>query len=202
MFGIRHASVIVSFVGLSTCLVPACGGNSTSDPPHDAGAPGLGGQLGHGGRTNIGGNGNGGTSASGAVSQGGQPALCRSAPVGTLCVVTDDGGEELRVGDPLKVTMRAEGCYSSSCTRLVSADCTATSGNGSTYFFVGSTCLATVGDACTDDCGGAPVVSCDVGVTLQEGEFSLVIGHFAIQPPLRFKVPSHLPGGSLCISQE
>jgi hypothetical protein len=113
-------------------------------------------------------------------------------------VVTEDGGEELRVGDALKLTMRAEGCYSSSCTRLISADCNAI-GSGGKFYISGFMCLGTDGDACTDDCGGAPIVPCDLGMTLEAGEYSLSIAP-NIEPQLRFHVPSRLPGGSSCIS--
>ena len=104
------------------------------------------------------------------------------------------------VGAPLMLTQRVSGCYSSSCTKLVSSGCNAIGMDGK-YAVSNFTCLASEGDVCTDDCGGAPTVPCDLGMTLKEGDYVLTMAPYS-QPELRFHVPSHLPGGSLCIEAE
>jgi len=106
-------------------------------------------------------------------------------------------GQDLVVGAPLVVSLRPAGCYSSSCTRLVSSSCNYL-GSDYKYWISGFICLAREGEICTDDCGGAQPVKCTPGVTLQAGEYTVGLGGSALS--VSFKVPSHVPDGALCLS--
>jgi hypothetical protein len=85
------------------------------------------------------------------------------------------------------LSVAASGCYSSSCTKLVSSDCNYIS-NGNEYMISTFLCLETEGDACTDDCGGVGDVLCDPGLTFSEpGTYTI-----SIRPDLvvKLQVPS------------
>ncbi|HWA72864.1 MAG TPA: hypothetical protein VG937_11035 [Polyangiaceae bacterium] len=140
-----------------------------------------------------------GTGGSAGASTGGTDAQCKNAPIGSFCVLgTPSGdGQDLTAGTPLTVSMRPAGCYSSSCTKLVSSDCNYIGSDG-TYWVSGFVCLKTEGGACTDDCGGGGNPVCKPGVTLSEGAYTIGIGGTTLA--VKFIVPSHVPNGQLCAS--
>jgi hypothetical protein len=112
--------------------------------------------------------------------------------VGELCIVgtPTDGGHELTVGMAMVFALKPAGCFSSSCTQLVESSC---SYIGSTYdFYVsGFFCVTTEGDACTDDCGGAPEATCDAETMLTAGSYTVAPSGAAGArlSPLHFTVP-------------
>jgi len=189
-------------LGCNTCF---CEGNQVNCtlqfcPPASGGSGGA-----VGGAATVAGGGTGAAGAggkSGQAGSGGEPNQCRPNTGGQLCVVAADGGEDLVVGAPLMLTQRVSGCYSSSCTKLVSSGCSAIGMDGK-YAVSNLTCLSTEDDGggCTADCGGAPTVPCDLGMTLTEGDYALSMAPYP-KPDIRFHVPGHLPGGSLCIDWE
>lgn len=161
---------------------PEGGGPATGG----AGGAGLAGMSAGGGMTGLGGD----------VGSGGEPSTVRedcTLQEGTLCVVgmPRGGGHELVEGMPLLFTIQAAGCYSSSCTELVSADCNSI---GSSHdFYVGAFfCVnVTEGGSCTGDCGGTPVATCDLGTPLTAGEYTVQVSGSAGSglSTLRFTVP-------------
>jgi hypothetical protein len=138
---------------------------------------------------------------SGAAGAGfaGAGSACQLATIGSLCVLgtPTSTGQDLSAGMPLMVSLQPAGCYSSSCTQLVSSSCNYLGSDGK-YWISGFICLATSGGACTDDCGGAHAVSCEPGVTLEAGEYTVGLG--GSSKSVSFKVPSHVPEGALCVS--
>jgi len=112
--------------------------------------------------------------------------------VGELCIVgtPTDGGHELNVGMPMVFSMKPEGCFSSSCTVLVSSSCSYLSSSSEIYVS-GFFCVGSEGDACTDDCGGAPEAMCDAQTKLTAGEYTISIGGAAgaLHSKLHFTVP-------------
>jgi hypothetical protein len=182
-------------------------GQAGSSALGGAGAGGLLGGAGSGGAGSAGsgsaGSANGGgagDSSAGAGGEGTSPNECTITPAALVCVVgtVRDGEEVLEVGAPLKLSMRASGCHSSSCTELEETYCNYLT-DQSTIFLSGYLCLASTGDgACTDDCGGVGSVECEPGLELEEGDFSLSFGSATI----RFSVPSVVPPQGLCASSE
>lgn len=146
-----------------------------------------------------GGAGRGGFAGAGEAGAGGASSSCSYAPIGSFCVVGNPsgGGQGLLEGMPLTVSMRPAGCYSSSCTQLVSADCNYIGSNG-IYWVSGFVCLATEGNACTDDCGGGGNPVCQPGVTLTAGDYTVGIGGTSLT--VKFSVPSHVAANALCAS--
>jgi len=135
--------------------------------------------------------GSGTAGISGAGGEQPSPEQC-ALDVGSICIegTPTDGGHQLDVGTPMIFTLRPDGCFSSSCTKLASFDCNYI---GSEYDFsvTGFFCLTSEGDACTDDCGGAPEAICDLGKTLTAGEYTIDLSGRAgvALSPLRFTVP-------------
>jgi hypothetical protein len=165
--------------------------------------PGAGGAAGAGAKPSMGGASAGGVSAGGAsvggAGAGGAGAQCTYAPIGSFCVIgTPAGdGQDLTVGMPLTVSMRPAGCYSSSCTKLVSSDCNYIGSDGM-YWVSGFVCLKTEGGACTADCGGGGNPVCKPGVTLAAGDYTVGIGGTSLA--VKFTVPSHVAENELCAS--
>lgn len=118
----------------------------------------------------------------------GEPSpMCTSEPIGSLCVegFPIGSGDQFNDGIPLMVRLRPMGCFSSSCTKTVSASC-AIEADGDDYLVKGDICLARETDptvACTDDCGGGGDAYCEADHRLSEGtktirydgEFSLSV---------------------------
>jgi hypothetical protein len=141
----------------------------------------------------------GGAGRGGQSGIGGAAPQCEYADIGQLCVQGEpagDGEVEVAVGMPLRVLLEPSGCFSSSCTRLVSSSCNYI-GSDRRYWVTGFVCLATEGDACTDDCGGAPPVSCEPGITLEEGTYELGLSGSAVS--IQFTVPSRVRQADLCV---
>jgi hypothetical protein len=142
-----------------------------------------------GGMGGVAGSGTAGSTGAGGAQP--TPEDC-ALDVGSLCIegTPTDGGDQLEVGMPLVLTLRPEGCFSSSCTQLVSFDCN-TIGSEHDFYVTGFFCVTSEGDACTDDCGGAPEATCDLGTTLTEGEYTIGLSGRAgaMLSSLRFTVP-------------
>ena len=125
-----------------------------------------------------------------------EPA-CQPYQAARLCVrgtPTADGGELLREGDALQVTVGSAGCLSSSCSQVVEAFCAIDS--NATFDVKASFCvkdLSHSGIPCTADCGRAQA-KCSFGQPLKAGEHQVTLGSIAVG----FQVPSVLPIGGLC----
>jgi hypothetical protein len=164
--------------GTSGCTLIDCGG--------------LGGTGGTGGSAGV-----GGTAGTGGTAGQGGAASCTEPPIGQICLRGRPGPEEetLSVGDEVRIELRPLGCYSSSCTEVVRADCALQAVEGG-YVVTGGVCLASTGDgACTADCGGGGVATCTTEL-LGEGDHWLTFDDFQFQ----FSVPSSLPPGGRCES--
>ena len=153
------------------------------------------------GGSNSGGSSSGGSSA--GAGQGGSSSsvagagnACELASIGSLCVLGGPDGQ-LLAGAPLLVYLQPAGCYSSSCTKLVSHSCNYL-GSGGTYWISGFICLAREGEVCTDDCGGAQPVTCAPGLTLEAGAYTVGLGGTSLS--VSFTVPGPVPNGGLCVS--
>src|SRR6185295_6066593 len=70
------------------------------------------------------------------------------------------------------LSMRPAGCFSSSCTKLVESSCNYLGSDGE-FYITGFFCVTSEGDACTDDCAGAPESTCEPGLTLTAGDYTL-----------------------------
>jgi hypothetical protein len=121
---------------------------------------------------------------------------CAPVEAAELCVrgkVTADG-EVLGAGDPLQVTVRSGGCFSSSCSKVIEASCTIGTGVG--FDVKADFCVADTskpGQPCTADCGTAHA-DCSFGQPLTAGFHQVKLGSIAVG----FEVPSTLPLGGLC----
>ena len=129
------------------------------------------------------------------VLQGATPACVNTASA-KLCVrgkpVAD--GELIEVGSPITVQVYPKGCFSSSCTSIVTATCTALPGNVTT-FITGQFCLTDVsaGGACTPDCSGGGFAECEAG-TWAQGTWPFSLDGTIVQ----VTAPSKLPFGGTC----
>ena len=154
-----------------------------------------------GGAPSSGGAGNSAGAATAGANTGAAGAgnACQLATIGSLCVLGTPAadGQDLVVGAPLTVSLQPAGCYSSSCTQLVSSSCNYLGSDG-TFWISGFICLAREGDICTDDCGGAHAVSCAPGVTLEARQYTVGLG--GTSKSVSFTVPSHVPDSALCLS--
>jgi hypothetical protein len=158
-----------------------------------------------GGSPAMGGAGLGGMGAAGGNGGGGEePGVSEDCTLqeGELCVVGTPrgGGHELSEGMPALFTMQAAGCYSSSCTELVSADCNFI---GSEHdFYVGAFFCVNSADsaACTRDCAGTPRTTCDLGSPLTAGEYTVHVSGSAGGglSTLRFTVPGVIAEEDRC----
>jgi len=178
---------------------PATGGSPGGAGKSAAGAGGSSG-VAHGGGQSGADAGVGGVvvGAAGAGGKPDEPPQCSYAEIGAFCVrgtPQTDNRVTLSAGMPLTVSLQPAGCYSSSCTKLVSSDCN-TIGSEFFYQVSGFICLATEGEVCTDDCGGAPAVSCEAGVTLEEGVYTVGVGGTSLS--VTFTVPSVVDAAELC----
>jgi hypothetical protein len=131
-----------------------------------------------------------------------QGPSCESTPPGRLCIrgIPIDSGERLEVGSKLGLQVApAEGCRSSSCTRVDVASCSLESSSGGQELVASANfCLADLsssGGACTGDCAGGGFAMCESEVALTEGEYTLRFG----DRTLTFQVPSVVAPGDDCI---
>jgi hypothetical protein len=117
---------------------------------------------------------------------------CELADIGSFCVVPNrlELGTALVAGMQLGLELRPAGCYSSSCTQLVSSSCNYIGMNGE-YTITPFVCLATEGDACTDDCGGGGTPLCYPNLVLQEGTYAISLA--GTSQWVKFQVPSTNP---------
>lgn len=106
-------------------------------------------------------------------------------------------GEELTADTPVRIELRPQGCYSSSCTMVHEASCQLVSQMGDALVVDGAFCVEDTSSrmpGCTADCGGAGVASCEIG-TLAEGGYSVSYGELSVL----FTVPMTLPFGGECV---
>lgn len=119
------------------------------------------------------------------------PSSCEAAPLGSLCVLAGDDGT-LKVGDPLRIEVSPSGCYSSSCTETLVAECQVDESGGN-YLASATICLLTNNSSvCTDDCGGGGSARCESTTTLTEGVHRVTLDNLSVE----FEVPSNISGAS------
>jgi hypothetical protein len=129
-----------------------------------------------------------------------QGPACDEKPPGRVCIrgVPVASGERLVVGSELALSVTpADGCYSSSCTRVDVATCSVVADNGD-FVVSANFCLADTSgsvNGCTDDCGGGGVAECSSTTVLTKGEHTLRVGDHS----LTFDVPSILAPGDACL---
>jgi hypothetical protein len=122
--------------------------------------------------------------------------VCQKLGGSRLCVrgTPTADGEVLSEGDVLSVTVRVDGCFSSSCTEVHTAECAITAGDG--FDVAASFCVADTsasGQGCTADCGNVHA-DCSFGQGLSAGEHQVRLGSVVVG----FQVPTKLPHGGLC----
>lgn len=171
----------------------ACGGKSASDNSDARGGSGP----------SSGGSVTGGTSgsSSGGTSGAGGAPTCANAPAGTLCVRGTPVGENetLAVGDRLRIDVMPAGCYSSSCTEVVTETCSI-AGVGPDFVATAQLCLASNTDprvGCTDDCGGASdaLAKCESEEGLEAGDYTVALGDLSVS----FTVPGTMSVSQACV---
>jgi hypothetical protein len=129
------------------------------------------------------------------------PTMCTAVAMGSMCVVgvPIDSGDALLAGMPLTVAFRPAGCFSSSCTKVVSAACDVKR-DGNDFYASADMCLTQVSDptvGCTDDCGGGGQLTCESEYLLTEGTHTVRYAGGTGQA-VKFTVPSVVNDGSLC----
>ena len=135
-------------------------------------------------------------SSSGGSSSG--PTCDIEPAAGVLCVRGESSasGETLRAGGPITFEVFPEGCFSSSCTETITADCSVVGEAVGELEVYAAFCLhdtsANAG-GCTEDCGGAGVARCDLEA-IREGRYTVTLGDIQ----LSFSVPGELPSSGLC----
>lgn len=130
------------------------------------------------------------------------PPLCSSAALGSMCIVGTaiDSGDVLVAGAPLTLMFRPSGCYSSSCTKVISSSCDVKP-DGDDFYVAADLCLAQASGpdvACTDDCGGGGLLTCNSGYVLTEGTHTVHYAGGAVPLELTFTVPSIVLGDTQC----
>jgi hypothetical protein len=129
-----------------------------------------------------------------------QGPACDEKPPGRVCIrgTPVASGERLTVGSELMLTVTpADGCYSSSCTRVDVATCSVVNDNGD-FVVNANFCLADTSgsvNGCTDDCGGGGVAECSSTTLLTKGQHTLRVGDHSLQ----FEVPSILASADACL---
>ncbi len=206
----RFFAVALAFVVTGVAI--GCSGKSESSSGNEADAGAGGSDAGGGvagssaGASGASGTGTGGASgtgtggasgASGASGSGGAP-MCPETPVGLLCVrgTVDGENERLAVGDTLRIEIAPRGCFSSSCTTTIVAECSIT-GGGPNLTATGTFCLASTADpmvGCTADCGGGGRAYCEWDEPLEEGDYTVTLSDLSVS----FTVPGTLPFASSC----
>lgn len=136
------------------------------------------------------------------VAAGAGDDACESPAIVRICVrgeVGPDGIERVDADIAPRFELYADGCFSSSCTRVVEARCELVDpfSMGARIEVDGSFCVQTSNDgACTDDCGGVPPAVCR-SPALPPSPWFLVYQDLEIA----FEVPSELPSGGLCVAR-
>jgi hypothetical protein len=134
----------------------------------------------------------------GHVSQGDASApMCTQTPIAQLCIrgTQTQQGEDLKVGEPVKLQLAPKGCFSSACTVAEVHSCQASLQNY-VVSVSGEFCIRTDNGQCTlPDCGGAGYANCDSGTSLQAGQYTAKVGDLTVN----FVVPSTLPFGGTCV---
>ncbi len=187
---------IVSFVTLFAVVgVGFAGCGSTID----SGGGGSAGQS-TGGMNSGGAAGSGGFAGQGGA--GGDNGVCSNAPIGRFCVRgaidAATNQEVLSADGPVQFQVFPKGCFSSSCTKIHEASCTAMEATDNVVQVNGTFCLEDVAaPACTADCNGGGFADCAVS-TLAAGTYTATLG--ALQ--ITFDVPSNLPLGGVCVGQQ
>ena len=129
-----------------------------------------------------------------------QGPVCDEKPPGRVCIrgIPVASGERLTVGSELALSVTpANGCYSSSCTRVDVATCSVEDDNGD-FVVNANFCLADTSgsvNGCTDDCGGGGVAECSSTTLLTKGEHTLRVGNHS----LTFEVPSIVAPDDACL---
>ena len=122
-------------------------------------------------------------------------AVGSEAPIAMLCIRGEAGadGEVLAEGAAASVQITPEGCWSSSCTTIHTAECSVSGGSGH-LTAEGLFCLAPTGDdVCTPDCSGGGFASCGTP-SLDAGSWTVSHGGLSVT----FEVPSVIPYGGAC----
>lgn len=134
------------------------------------------------------------------------PPLCSSAALGSMCIVGTaiDSGDVLVAGAPLTLMFRPSGCYSSSCTKVLTSSCDVKP-DGNDFYVAADLCLAQVSDpnvGCTDDCGGGGLLTCNSGYLLTEGTHTVHYAGGDVPLDLTFTVPSIVIGDTQCVKSD
>ncbi|HWP07493.1 MAG TPA: hypothetical protein VNN72_17195 [Polyangiaceae bacterium] len=130
------------------------------------------------------------------------PPLCSSAALGSMCIVGTpiDSGDVLAAGAPLVLMFRPSGCYSSSCTKVLTSSCDVKP-DGNDFYVAADMCLAQISDpnvGCTDDCGGGGQLTCNSEYVLTEGTHTVHYAGGELPLDLTFTVPSIVIGDTQC----
>lgn len=187
---------ILSFVtlfALGSIGVAGCGSTI------DSGGGGSAGQS-TGGMNSGGAAGSGGSAGQGGA--GGGNGVCSNAPIGRFCVRGEvdaaTNQEVLSADAPVQFQVFPQGCFSSSCTKIHEASCTAMEATDNVVQVNGTFCLEDIAaPACTADCNGGGFANCALS-TLSAGTYTATLG--ALQ--ITFDVPSNLPLGGVCVGQQ
>jgi hypothetical protein len=129
------------------------------------------------------------------------PEMCTAVTMASMCVVgvPIDSGDALVAGMPLTLAFQPAGCFSSSCTKVVSASCDMKR-DGNDFNATADMCLTQASDpnvGCTDDCGGGGQLTCESEYLLTEGTHTVRYAGGS-NLSVTFTVPSVVNDGSLC----
>ncbi|HEX2644729.1 MAG TPA: hypothetical protein VHU81_17155 [Thermoanaerobaculia bacterium] len=116
------------------------------------------------------------------------------AEIGQLCLLGTDGA--VHRNEPLTFRVVPKGCFSSSCTRIVQATCTAAL-RGTEIVLDPLICqqsTAAPGTPCTPDCSGGGQASCTLAAGVPAGNYTVRAGGLTL--PVR--IPTTVPAGGLC----
>jgi len=173
---------ILTFFGVAVVLV-ACSGHVSVGGDGDSGPAD--------GATADGG------SADGSADAAQDAPTCRDTPIAGLCVRGQTGGgtgEPLVAGGTVRFQVSPQGCFSSSCTKIVEASCAVQKNEGNVITLGGKFCLgSTRAPACTPDCSGGGFGECDAA-GIAAGRYTAKLGTLEVA----FEVPSTLPFGGAC----
>lgn len=128
---------------------------------------------------------------------GADAGRCTPYEVAELCVLgTEDGGQSIVEGEPVRIRIWPEGCHSTGCTIVEEASCAADL-VGETIEVEGGFCLRHEqpdGVVCTPDCAGAGHAECHPDEGLEAGDYTATLGELEVS----FSVPSTLEPGGAC----
>lgn len=203
-----------TFAGDAGAAEPSSGGSGGTSPSESGGANAggsaattaggvAGASSGGSGGASSGGVASSGTGGAGGTNSGGSGAManaCSPVPVARLCVMglPLGSGDQISVGDRLQVGVTPQGCFSSSCTEAVIANCSVT-GHGPTFEVSAEFCYATTDDPpCTKDCSAGKAARCMSETPLAEGEHTVTLGELSVT----FTVPGIILPNVACASAE